>query len=80
MGYGFALEHSESRFDKSLIANNIVTPHEFGGISVCRDTLQARPGFFAAGQIVRGVFHSTNALWFNVLLTKRIARNLLKCE
>jgi uncharacterized NAD(P)/FAD-binding protein YdhS len=45
MGYGFALEHSESRFDKSLIANNIVTPHEFGGISVCRIRFRPAPVF-----------------------------------
>ncbi len=75
-GYGFNIQNSASCFDKRVIENGISNSNPFGGITVCRDTLQARPGFFAAGQIVRGIFYSTNAFWFNVLLTQRITNNL----
>lgn len=75
-GYGFDVKASNSLFDQSLLASRIVKRHPFGGIEVCANTLQSRPGFFAAGQIVRGVFHATNAFWFNVKLTQKIANHL----
>ena len=59
--------------DESLLNEGIAKPHPFGGIYVCPHTICARPGFYAAGEIVRGVFYSTNAFWFNVRLTRRIA-------
>ena len=69
----FDFRRSASPFDKSLFREGLVQPHPFGGIYVCPHTLCARPGFYAAGEIVRGVFYSTNAFWFNVRLTQRIA-------
>lgn len=78
--YELDFRQSLSSFDQSLMREKLAKPHPFGGIYVCPDTLCVRRNFYAAGEIVRGMFYSTNAFWFNVRLTERLAHHLLTDE
>lgn len=67
---------------RSLLRNNLATPHPSGGISADFQTLELKgskgkiPNLYGVGQLLSGELLATNAFWFNVDCAARVANRI----